>query len=56
MLLLTMFSSDYYFYIGNEIETLWSDKGLCYNPRYFKFFFEKYSGFLNFLLAGLFNS
>lgn len=24
------------FYIGNEIETLWSDKGLCYNPRYYR--------------------
>lgn len=34
MLLLTMFSSDYYFYIGNEIKTLWSDKGLYYNPKY----------------------
>lgn len=36
MLLLTMFSSDYYFYIGNEIETLWSDNGLYYDPRYNK--------------------
>lgn len=34
MSLLTMFSSDYYFYIGNEIKTLWSDNGLYYNPKY----------------------
>ena len=34
MLLLTMFSSDYYFYIGNEIKTLWSDNELYYNPKY----------------------
>ena len=31
-----MFSSDYYFYIGSEIKTLWSDNGLYYNPRYNK--------------------
>ena len=29
-----MFSSDYYFYIGNEIKTLWSDNGLYYNHKY----------------------
>ena len=48
-----MFSSDYYFYIGNEIETLWSDKGLCYNPRYFKIFFEKYSNFFELFAFGI---
>ena len=29
-----MFSSDYYFYIGNEIKTLWSAKGMHYNFKY----------------------